>query len=48
VKVTAEAEEDIVQQDYHRKKLTQEIKNRLGNDQDNDNISYINKPQFGI
>lgn len=48
MKVTAEAEEDIDRQECDRKKLAQEIKTRLSGDRDNDNISYINKPQFGI
>jgi hypothetical protein len=48
MKVTSEAETDIDQQDCNRKKLAQEIKNRLINDRDQDNIKYIRKPEFGI
>jgi len=49
MKVTEEAEEDINRQkDYDRKKLAEEIKGRLEQNRDNDNISYIHKPQFGI
>jgi len=49
MKVTGEAEKDIDnQEDFDRKKLVLEIKERLSGDRDQENISYINKPQFGI
>lgn len=49
MKVTSEAEKDIDQQvNYDRKKLAQQIRNRLTGDRDSDNISYIHKPQFGV
>ena len=49
MKLTEEAEQDLDdQEDYNRKKLAQEIKKRLENEIDRENISYINKPEFGI
>ncbi len=49
MEVTEEAEKDLDdQEDYNRKKLAQEIKARLDKDRDRENISYINKPEFGI
>ena len=49
MKLTEEAETDLDQQkDYNRKKLAQEIKEKLGQNQGQENISYINKPEFGI
>jgi len=48
MKVTAEAQEDIDRQDCDRKKLSQEIKDRLSKDRDKEDISYINKPEFGV
>lgn len=49
MKLTKEAEQDLDnQEDYNRKKLAQEIKKRLENERDRENISYINKSEFGI
>lgn len=49
MKITEEAEKDVDnQEDFDRKKLSKEIKYRLTGDRDQQNISYINKPEFGI
>ncbi|MFB6145896.1 MAG: hypothetical protein ABEJ99_05335 [Candidatus Nanohaloarchaea archaeon] len=49
VEITSEAKQDLKQFEIEtREGLLDKIKERLGKDRDNDNISYINKPQFGI
>ncbi|WEL19129.1 type II toxin-antitoxin system RelE/ParE family toxin [Candidatus Nanohalococcus occultus] len=49
MKITEEAEKDIdAQEDYNRRELALEIKERLTGELDRDHISYISKPQFGI
>jgi hypothetical protein len=49
VEITSEAKQDLKQFEIEiREGLLDEIEERLGKDRDNYNISYINKPQFGI
>lgn len=49
VEITSEAKQDLKNFEIEtREGLLDEIEERLGNDRDNDNISYINKPPFGI
>lgn len=49
MRVTEQAEEDIHnQKDYDRKKLAEKIKEKLVDDREQDKISYIHKPRFGI
>ncbi|MFB6199740.1 MAG: type II toxin-antitoxin system RelE/ParE family toxin [Candidatus Nanohaloarchaea archaeon] len=49
VEISGEAMEDLKGFDLEvREKLLDEIEERLENDRDQENISYINKPEFGI
>ncbi|MFA1610071.1 hypothetical protein [Halobellus rubicundus] len=49
MKLTSEAEDDLDNQvKFDRKKIAQEIRDRLSTDRDRDNISYIHKPDFGV
>jgi len=49
VEITSETKKDLKEFDLEtRERLLDEIEERLDKDRDQDNISYINKPQFGI
>jgi len=49
VKITSEAKQDLKQFELEfREDLLDEIEERLDNERDQDNISYINKTRFGI
>ncbi|MFB6244938.1 MAG: type II toxin-antitoxin system RelE/ParE family toxin [Candidatus Nanohaloarchaea archaeon] len=49
VEITSEAKKDLKEFELEaREGLLDKIEERLENDRDQDNISYINKPQFGI
>lgn len=49
VEITSEAKQDLKEFEIEtREGLLDEIEEKLGEDRDNDNISYINKPQFGV
>lgn len=49
MEITREAEADIDRQEgFDRRKLAQEIKERLSGGKDNENIGYVHKPEFGL
>jgi mRNA-degrading endonuclease RelE of RelBE toxin-antitoxin system len=49
VEITSEAKKDLKEFELEvREGLLDEIEKRLEKDRDRENISYINKPQFGI
>jgi len=49
VEITSKAKEDLKEFELEtREGLLDEIEERLDKDRDNVNISYINKPEFGI